>query len=49
VYDQAFRHPSHACIVRALPVAGFAAQNALNAAPGKRGPRFNMPFKGRKK
>jgi hypothetical protein len=26
-----------------------AARDALNAAPGKGGPRCNMPFKGKKK
>jgi glyoxylase-like metal-dependent hydrolase (beta-lactamase superfamily II) len=35
------------CILRALPLAGFAALIALNAAPGKKGAAPHMSFKGR--
>jgi hypothetical protein len=46
--QQAFRYPSPACIVRAPPVAGFAALDALNAAPGKEGAAHHHAIRGKK-
>jgi hypothetical protein len=37
VQERTFRHPSHACILRAPRIAGRPALNALNATPGKSG------------
>jgi glyoxylase-like metal-dependent hydrolase (beta-lactamase superfamily II) len=37
VNKETFRRHSHVCILRAPPIAGRPARNALNATPGKKG------------